>query len=139
MSGYTLDASVLVTYLRGEPGNEAFLDYVAGGAELYVSPVNLTEVHGVLIGRGEFTQEEVARGLNMLGHLLEVVPLEAAHVSVAGALLGRSKAEKLNLSLGDCLCLSVAAQQQSVALTADRAWANLSGLPARVELLRGVP
>ncbi|WP_420593795.1 PIN domain-containing protein [Deinococcus sp.] len=139
MSGYTLAASVLMAYLRGEAGGGALLEYVALGLPLYVSPVNLTEVYGVLIGRGEFSQAEVEQGLGLLSQLLIVVPLQAGHVSVAGALLGRSKAEELYLSLGDCLCLSVAASTGTLALTADRAWAGIANLPAPVELLRGAP
>ncbi|WP_424951370.1 PIN domain-containing protein [Deinococcus sp.] len=134
--GYTLDASVLLSYLRQENGGEALLDYVASGVPLLVSPANLVEVYGVLIGRGEFTQAEVEGGLGLLSHLFEVVPLDSAHVAAAGALLGRSKAQRLNLALGDCLCLSVAAGSGTVALTADRAWQTLAELPAPVELIR---
>jgi ribonuclease VapC len=136
-AGYTLDASVLMSYLRGEPGWEALLDYVESGVPLYVSPANLVEVHGVLIGRGKLAQAEVEEGLRLLAHLMTVLPLEAVHVVAAGALLGRSKQERLNLSLGDCLCLSVAAASGTVALTADRAWQPLTSLPAPVELIRG--
>ncbi len=135
--GYTLDASILLSYLRQENGGEALLDYIASGVPILVSAANLVEVYGVLIGRGEFTQAEVESGLSLLSHLFEIVPLEAAHVAAAGALLGRSKAQRLNLSPGDCLCLSVAAQSRTVALTADRAWPTLADLPAPVELIRG--
>ena len=135
--GYTLDASVLLSYLRQENGGEALLEHIASGVPLLVSPANLVEVYGVLIGRGEFTQAEVESGLGLLSHLVEVVSLDSVHVAAAGALLGRSKSERLNLSLGDCLCLSVAAQSGTVALTADRAWQTLADLPAPVELIRG--
>lgn len=133
--GYRLDASVLIGYLRQENGGEALLDYIASGVPLLVSPTNLVEVYGVLIGHGEFTQAQVEGGLELLLHLFE--PLDSAHVAAAGALLGRSKSQCLNLSLGDCLCLSVAAQSGTVALTTDRAWQTLADSPTPVELIQG--
>ena len=66
--GYRLDASVLIGYLRQENGGEALLDYIASGVPLLVSPTNLVEVYGVLIGHGEFTQAQVEGGLELLLH-----------------------------------------------------------------------
>lgn len=62
-----------------------------------------------------------------------------AQAEFCGALLGTRR--DLRLSLGDCICLTMAAGLGAVAVTADRRWKELDGTVVqgatiRVELIR---
>lgn len=66
----------------------------------------------------------------------EFTPAQAEY---CGTLLGTRR--DLGLSLGDCICLTVAAQSGAVAVTADRRWMELDGtaiqdFTIRVESIR---
>ena len=65
--------------------------------------------------------------------------LSASHAALCGELLARTRGQ--GLSLGDCVCLAMAACAGSVAVTADRQWMNLhgqrlQGRDIRVEAIR---
>ena len=116
-----LDASALLAFLQGEPGadrvEEVLDDAVVGAA-------NWSEVAQKVRASG--ADWGVASGL-LLSYRLRVEPVSHRDAEEAARLWKRG-----GLSLGDRLCLAVAARLDAVALTADRAW----GESERVEQLR---
>lgn len=129
---YLLDASALLTVLLGEPGQERVLDILDRS---FIHSVNVAEVIARLIRSGvpPKTAEAAVEQLQL--------ETEAAFVDAAacGELLGARR--DLGLSLGDCVGLATAARTGAIAVTADRAWSQVSGAklrgkPLRVEVIR---
>jgi PIN domain nuclease of toxin-antitoxin system len=110
-----VDASVVIAYLRREPGWTSLEPHLAG--HCLISTVNLTEVIGKLREKGvdHATLEAI---LEQLG--LTVVAFDEAQARRAGEL--RVATRHLGLSLGDRACLALAAVQGLTALTTDAAW-----------------
>ncbi|WP_349237680.1 type II toxin-antitoxin system VapC family toxin [Novosphingobium sp. SG707] len=112
-----LDASALLCLLFDEAGAEkveARLDLAR------ICAVNYQEVLVALVDRG--IKPENAQ--TMLGQLdIEIVPMDRAQANIAGALRPLTRAS--GLSLGDLCCLALAWTSRAVALTTDRAWADL--------------
>jgi ribonuclease VapC len=123
-----LDASALLALLNKEPGWEKVDDAIFHGAVM--SAVNLSEVGSRLVREGT-PATEVAADLRLWP--IEIIPfgIDDANAAAAMALITRSA----GLSLGDRACLSLAMKLETEALTADRAWSNLS-LNVVVTLLR---
>jgi PIN domain nuclease of toxin-antitoxin system len=124
-----LDASALLAALLNEPGAER-VDAVIDGA--LISTVNLAEVVGHLAKAGA-ERDRVAQILATLP-IVHQVPDEVLAIEVG---LMRSVTDRLGLSLGDRFCLALAKRLDAVALTADRAWANVAAsLGVEIELIR---
>ena len=123
-----LDASALLALVNNEPGWEHVEETIAHGAVM--SAVNLSEVGSRLVREGT-PPAEVAADLGLWP--IEIAPfgIDDANAAAAMALITRSA----GLSLGDRACLSLAMKLGAAALTADRAWSNLS-LNVVVMLLR---
>ena len=120
-----IDASALLALLNGEPGADIVTDALPGGI---ISTVNLSEVIAKLCDAG-MPEKAIRQALQPLG--LEIMPFDENQSYQAGLL--RTSTQDMGISLGDRACLSLAQKLGVVALTADRAWAELSvGVPIKV-------
>lgn len=129
MSSAVLDASAILTLLKGEPGGAK----VAGVlADAVMSVVNLTEVVSHFAHLGMPAPEIEA----MLGALpLTLVPADAVLAWEAGRL--RAVTSSAGLSLGDRYCLALAKREGLPAWTADKAWKAIAAAAgAKVTLIR---
>ena len=131
---FVLDASALLSILLDEPGQDR-VNQILDRSQIHA--VNLAEVIGRLVRAGMPPEEAVAA----LGRLYLEVEEEfgTRQAEFCGALLGTRR--DLGLSLGDCVCLTMAASLGAVAVTADRRWKELdgtvlNGATMRVELIR---
>jgi PIN domain nuclease of toxin-antitoxin system len=118
-----LDASALLAYLGGEPGDDLVADAIAGGATIFT--VNLAEALSTLASRGA-DPAEVSEGLaerGLLGGAITVLPFTDADAVEAARL--RPLTRKIGLSLGDRACLALGRRLSAPVLTADVAWARL--------------
>ncbi|HEY5070785.1 MAG TPA: type II toxin-antitoxin system VapC family toxin [Caulobacteraceae bacterium] len=124
-----LDASALLTALRGEPGAERVQASLDGAV---MSTVNLAEVAGHYARAGA-RREDIADLLAGLP-IIFAEPDEALAID-AGVM--RRLTDRAGLSLGDRFCLALAKRSGARALTADRAWKALGAiLGVEVELIR---
>lgn len=131
MKDSVLDASALLAYLRNEPGAERVLQAVVAGGAI-MTTVNFGEVATWFMRNG--ADEVFVRSLRAR----LVFPLVSVDddLAIRAALLA-PLTRSAGLSLGDRLCLSLAARLQAPTLTADRLWhqvAQAAGI--RVELIR---
>ena len=110
-----LDASAAIAVLKREPGAEAVLARLPGGA---ICAVNFSEVLAKVLEDGD--DPGAARRVHGLG--LEVHPFDAARARRAALL--RPPTRRLGLSLGDRACLSLGLALGLPVVTADRAWAD---------------
>ncbi|SEN64776.1 PIN domain nuclease, a component of toxin-antitoxin system (PIN domain) [Sphingomonas gellani] len=124
---YVLDASALLCLLFDEPGADHVGDRLAGAL---VSATNYSEVIAKLVDRGAPVEEIV--GI-MADLEVEIVAVDRHQAERAGLL--RETTRNAGLSLGDRACLALAQTRRAVALTTDRAWAELD-LGLEVELAR---
>lgn len=124
-----LDTSVIVAWLRKEPGQDVVTGVLEAGTALAVSAVNVTETLAKLRDlHGEVATTDTR--LLFLG--AEIIPFREPEATVAAGLLSRHRGR---LALGDCACIATAALRSLPVLTADRVWAGL-GLPLDVRLIR---
>lgn len=117
---YTLDASALLALMLDESGSEqvrAILD------RAYIHSVNIAEVVGKLIRKG-VPRAEAERTIKELKLDIDE-ELPARQAALSGELVAQTRPQ--GLSLGDCVCLTVAASRGSTAVTADRRWQELHG------------
>jgi PIN domain nuclease of toxin-antitoxin system len=133
-SQFVLDASALLSILLDEPGRE-HVNRIADSFRIHA--VNLAEVIGRLVRAG-MPPEKAAAALREL-YLDVDEEFGAARAEFCGELLGTRR--DLGLSLGDCVCLTMAALSGAVAVTADRRWMELNGAvirkaTIRIELIR---
>ena len=131
---YVLDASALLSIVLDEGGRER-VDGIMDRSRIHA--VNLAEVVGRLVRSGMPAERAVAT-LHEL-HLEVEEEFGVRQAEFCGALLGTRR--DLGLSLGDCVCLTMAAWLGAVAVTADRRWKELDGAVVndakiRVELIR---
>jgi len=124
-----LDASAALALLRIEPGHDQVSQLLSGSV---ISAPNYSEVIQKLRQLGSATAEEDTAVLTALGS--RVVPFDTT-VAINAARLW-SATRTTGLSLADRACLAVAAGlRDGVAVTADRAWADLD-VGVRVRLIR---
>jgi PIN domain nuclease of toxin-antitoxin system len=127
MAQVVLDASALLALLNNERGSEAV---VAAMPDAVVSTVNLAEVIAKLAAAG-IGPEVVRKALQELS--LGAIPFDQDQAYEAGFLITATR--QLGLSLGDRACLSLARTLGLPAMTADRAWEQLS-IGVEVRLIR---
>ncbi|MFP4101751.1 type II toxin-antitoxin system VapC family toxin [Coleofasciculus sp.] len=122
-----LDASALLAYLKGEPGEEV-VDSVL--TESVISSVNWAEVVQKAIAAG-VEVDGMVDDLQALGLTVEPFTLED------GEMVGRlwELTRQAGLSLGDRACLSLGWRLGVRVLTCDRAWAALN-LSVDVQVIR---
>jgi ribonuclease VapC len=117
---YALDASALLAVILREPGRE---DVHTVMSRAYIHAVNVAEVVGKLVREGVPRAEaELTIGELKLDIDWELSTRQAI---LCGELVAHTKPQ--GLSLGDCVCLTVAASHGSIAVTADRRWQELHG------------
>ena len=124
---FVIDTSVILAFVRREPGGERLPDY-AGDA--LMSTVNLAETVTKCIDLGIDPDSAIAF-VRESG--IELVDLTAEQAILAGRL--RHKAPKGILSLGDRACIAAAILSGRTAVTADKVWAKFD-LGCKVELIR---
>ena len=113
------DASALLAYLRGEPGADAVAAQLGSGG--VCSAANWSEVAQKVRATG--ADWMLARSL-LLSFDLVVEPVVEADAERAAAMWRRGS----GLSLGDRLCLALAARLDATAWTADTHWNGLPGV-----------
>ena len=126
---FVLDASALLSIVLDEPGHER-ADRILDRSRIHA--VNLAEVVGRLVRSGMPAERAVAT-LHEL-HLEVEEEFGARQAEFCGALMGTRR--DLGLSLGDCVCLTMAAWSGAVAVTADRRWKELEGTVVNDETIR---
>jgi PIN domain nuclease of toxin-antitoxin system len=124
---YVLDASAVLAAFFDEPGAEAVADRMD---RALLCSVNYSEVVSKLVDRGTPAQQIV----EIMGQLdVELVTADRELAMRAGLL--RAETRGKGLSLGDRYCLALAASRNAVAVTADRAWADLD-IGLSIEMVR---
>jgi PIN domain nuclease of toxin-antitoxin system len=116
---HLLDASALLAALFGEPGS----DLVNGILDdCTIHAVNLAETMRKLLHTGV----PLRKAENVISSLdLDVnTTLTTPEALAAGQLA--FQARDIGLSIGDCVCLSVATQTGQTVVTADRRWSEIT-------------
>lgn len=127
MSETVLDASAVLAYLLGEPG-EGEVGEVLEHGQGVISAVNLSEVAAKLADGG-LSQAEIDAVVAALD--MRVVPFDTGQALACARLRGSTRS--LGLSLGDRACLALAEQLSLSVITTDRAWSALTvAVPIRV-------
>jgi ribonuclease VapC len=124
-SATVLDASALLAMLHAEPGGDLVRGLLQTAS---ISTVNWSEVIQKALDR-DVEVQGLRQELEALG--LRILPLTADQAERTAFL--RAETRHLGLSLGDRACLALAAELGLPAVTADRAWQDLSiGIEIRV-------
>jgi ribonuclease VapC len=124
---YVLDASAVLAFLRDEQRGER-VERVLGKS--IISAVNLSEIAAMLSDFG-MPREEIPEALSELAASSTAFDAELA--IIAGAL--RKHTRTKGLSLGDRACLALAQSTGRIAITTDRAWADLD-VGVMIEVIR---
>ncbi len=128
MAEWVLDASAILAFLRKEPGRETVAPLLS---EATISANNLAEVSSRLLDHG-LRADEVQALIERLS--LPVHSVDEAMAFEIGALRPLTRAR--GLSLGDRSCLALALKLGLPAVTADRAWAELTITGLDIRLIR---
>ncbi|MGA2080497.1 MAG: type II toxin-antitoxin system VapC family toxin [Holophaga sp.] len=126
MPTHILDASAVIALLNREPGEDRVRALVRTG-NAGISTVNISEVATKLVARGARAAEAELQCRSMG---LDLVDADAEIAFQAAALLPAT--QSLGLSLGDRICLATAMRCGVPAVTADRAWNGIQGVPIEV-------
>ena len=126
---HVLDASAILALMQSEPGAEV-VDALLEDHECVASSVNLAEVGSKLIDKG-LAPNELRRVLNQIN--VQAIDFDAEQATACAALRAVTRAQ--GLSLGDRACLALASGMEGVAVTADRAWADVDESVMGVRLL----
>ncbi len=127
MSDVVLDASAVLAAILEEPGHEVILEL---RDRALLSAVNLAETRSRLSDHG-FDSGSIDASIGLFN--LEVVDFDTELAVISADL--RPTTRPAGLSLGDRACLALAQQRGAVAVTADRAWANVD-LPIEIRVIR---
>ena len=127
MNEYILDASAVLAVLQNEPGNQRVGDLLERAA---IGRINSTEVLTTLINKGMLLSDAIA-ALDRLK--LSIFEFNISQSEKTVEL--RPLAKHLGLSLGDRACLALAIQENAIAVTADRDWAECGCLQDRIDPL----
>jgi ribonuclease VapC len=126
---HLLDASALLAVVFDEPGAEAVRD-ILDDCEIHA--LNLAEAVRKLVDYGASPEEAQA---NI--EALDLVVIEGFGAEQAYRIAHLApEAKRLGLSLGDCVCLTLAELHGMAAVTADRAWGRIRGRKGQVALIR---
>lgn len=123
----TVDASVILAMIFGEPGADRAVEAVRGGM---MSAINLSEVLTKCLEQGadaDFAERQIGR-LN-----ISLTPFTVQDAKTAAAL--RLPTRYRGLSLGDRACLALALRENVPVITADRQWEGLD-VGVDIRLLR---
>jgi len=128
-----LDASALMAVFRREEG-AAVVTAALRERICRISSVTLTEMEGKLVGRGDYTHQQVQAAWGQLAPFVLELPFDAPCRDRAAFYYARKS--PYNLSLGDAACLGTAEANDFAVLTAEQAWSRIPDLPMAVELIR---
>jgi PIN domain nuclease of toxin-antitoxin system len=125
-----LDASALLAFLLAEPGSNAVVDAIEGGAS--ISILNLTEVATRLV----VTLNNVDEARAIIKSVrIPIVQMDESIMMAAGAMAPLTRIA--GLSLADRVCLATAKQYSVPAMTADRIWKRVEkDVGVAIELIR---
>lgn len=126
MSEYVLDSSAVLALMFLEPGKDVVEKILDSSV---IGRVNVTEVLTKLIERGSSLAEACE---NIEDLELTIAELDESQSRKIAEL--RPLTKHFGLSLGDRACLALAIQENAVAVTADRNWAELD--ICRIEIIR---
>lgn len=127
-----LDASAVLAFLQGEPGQEVVLNALQT-RRCVVSAANQAEVIAKSLDRG-LAHETITAILAELSYTPVDIPV--ADGEEAGRM--RSLSRSAGLSLADRLCLALACRLKARVLTANRAWLQVAdALKLEIVLIRG--
>jgi PIN domain nuclease of toxin-antitoxin system len=121
-----LDASAVLAVLFNEPGAGKVIDLLPGSL---VSTVSLAETHSRLLMDGRPAALAWDRVLSMG---FEAVFFSNEHARLAGELIGKTGS---GLSLGERACLALAIERNGTVYTTSRAWKNLPGMAANLDVV----
>jgi ribonuclease VapC len=128
-----LDASAIIAIFRLEPGME-IVQQALKERPCRVSSVTLTELEGKLVGKGEYTQNQVRVAWSHLAPFVNELAFDAVCREKAAFYYARKS--PYQLSLGDAACLGTAEALNMDVLTGERNWKSLPDLPIEVTLIR---
>ncbi len=115
-----LDASAILAFLQGEPGEE-IVRLALQSSSCFVAAANQSEVIAIILDRGADVDAIKA----MIGQLdYSVIDVTAEDGDRSGWMRGQTR--MIGLSLGDRLCLAVAQRLKAPVLTADRPWLTMA-------------
>lgn len=119
-SEYALDASALLAVMLDESGHQKVRTVMN---RAYIHSVNVAEVVSKLVREGvpRAEAEQMIEDINL--DIDGELPTHQA--ALCGELVAKTRQQ--GLSLGDCVCLTVAASVGGIAVTADRRWQELDG------------
>ncbi|MFM2432784.1 MAG: hypothetical protein RLZZ511_3998 [Cyanobacteriota bacterium] len=128
-----LDASALLAYLQGEPGDAVVANALAKGS--LISSVNWAETLSKLAERGQDPDgvTDLLTNQGLLNNALVIAPFDADLAQTTAKL--RPLTRSSGLSLGDRACLALGIQTQLPVLTSDQAWNSLM-IGVVVQLIR---
>lgn len=115
-----LDASAVLAFLQGEPG-ESMVRQALQSGHCVVSAANQAEVIAKALDRGA-DSEAIKTILTKLAY--SVIDIKAEDGMQAGWM--RAQTRHIGLSLGDRLCLAAAQRLKAKVLTADRPWVAMA-------------
>lgn len=115
---YLLDTSALMALLLNEPGADLVSEILDRSS---IHAVNLAEIVRKLVSAGFPIDALIERLSDLNLEVIEKFSTEQAHA------MGRIavEAKRLGLSLGDCVCLTVAEWLGMVAVTTEQRWSEL--------------
>lgn len=123
-----IDASAMLAVIYDEPGADDVLDRLDHAV---MSSVNYSEVLQKAVAAGRDV-DTVASLLNRV--LTGVIPFDARSAAETASLW--SLTNRAGLSLADRACLALTAALNGVAVTADRAWADITIPNVMVHVIR---
>lgn len=129
MTKVLLDSSAITALIKKETGADVVESVLPNAV---MSAVNVLEAVRVL-QRFNFTYAEATENLSFL--IGDIIPFDRDQAYRAGSF--ESVARRCGLSLGDCVCLTVAKDMKLRVLTSDTAWPNAATeLNIDVQLIR---
>ena len=111
-----LDASAVLAFLQGEPGDD-IVRLALQSDSCVVTAANQAEIIAKIVDRG-VDAVVLKTVIDQMGY--PVIDVTAQDGECAGWM--RKQTRVIGLSLGDRLCLAVAKRLKAVVLTADRPW-----------------
>lgn len=126
---YLLDTSALLALIFDEPGADKVVEIID---ESSIHAVNLAEVLRKMVAIAMPVDEVLERIEDLQLDVVET--LSSLQVHEIARLTPEAK--RLGLSLGDCVCLSVAESLGIVAVTAERRWADLQHRSLKLRHIR---
>jgi ribonuclease VapC len=128
MSKVVLDASALIALIKGEKGAEE-VEKLLG--QIVMSTVNISEVAAIL---ADLTMKQEDCQFAIEPFVESVIPFDTNQAYNAALLKNETKHK--GLSFGDRACIALGIMMRIPIYTADKAWADLSILGAKIILIR---